>query len=312
MSKPQEIASELAYLRTSIANVYFAGNSGAWILIDAGVVGYTGRIREAAAARFGARSKPNAILLTHGHFDHAACALELATHWSVPVYAHLLEFPYLTGRSAYPQKDPTVGGAMGFISRFFPSRTVNIEKVLQPLPDIGAVPGADRGVVPGIDGWTSIFTPGHAPGHVSFWRERDATLVAGDVVATADLDSWYGLISQKKRVARPPSPFTYDWDQARASIRKVADLRPRVLAAGHGAPMTGADVAPALETFAREFAAPGRGRYVVAPARTDEQGVVFEPPAPPDRLPRVAAGVVAGVFLLAGIVYGKRRRKASR
>jgi len=242
MGKLQEVVADLAWLRTSIANVYFAGNCGAWVLIDAGVVGYTDRIREAAAARFGADSRPNAIVLTHGHFDHAACALELATHWNVPVYAHPLEFPYLTGKSAYPQKDPTVGGAMGFISRFFPSRTVNIEEVLRALPDTGAVPG--------IEGWTAIFTPGHSPGHVSFWRERDATMVAGDVVATADLDSWYGMVSQNKRVSRPLSPFTYDWEQARASIQNVADLKPFVLACGHGEPMTGPGVAPELEKFA--------------------------------------------------------------
>jgi glyoxylase-like metal-dependent hydrolase (beta-lactamase superfamily II) len=309
MMEPREIAGELAYLRTSIANVYFAGKRGGWILIDAGVVGYTGQILEAAAFRFGADSKPNAILLTHGHFDHVACALELATHWNVPVCAHPLEFPYLTGKSAYPQKDPTVGGAMAFLSRFFPNRTVNIEKVLQSLPDIGVFPGAVRGVVPGIDGWTSIFTPGHAPGHISFWRERDSTLVAGDVVATADLDSWYGLISQKKQISRPISPFTYDWEEARASVLRVAELKPWVLAAGHGEPMIGADVAPALERFAREFAPPVHGRYALAAARVNEEGVIFEPPAPTDRLPRVAAGVVAGVFLLAGIVYNKRRKK---
>ncbi|HVW85703.1 MAG TPA: MBL fold metallo-hydrolase, partial [Bryobacteraceae bacterium] len=165
MTSPEEIAPDLAWLRTSISNVYFAGNREAWILMDAGVVGYAGQIREAATARFGEGSKPQAIVLTHGHFDHAACALELARHWDVPVYAHPLEFPYLTGKSAYPQKDPTVGGAMAFLSRFFPSKTVNISEVLRDLPA--------NGEVPGMEGWMTISTPGHAPGHVSFWRESD-------------------------------------------------------------------------------------------------------------------------------------------
>jgi glyoxylase-like metal-dependent hydrolase (beta-lactamase superfamily II) len=302
MSLPREIATDLAWLRTSISNVYFVGHSGAWVLIDTGVVGYADAIRKAAVARFGADSRPNAIVLTHGHFDHAACALELAGPWNVPVYAHPLEFPYLTGKSAYPQKDPTVGGAMAFLSRFFPSRTVNIEKVLQPLPDSGAVPG--------IDGWTAIFTPGHAPGHVAFWREHDATLVAGDAVATADLDSWYGIFSQKKRISRPASPFTYDWEQARASVRTIADLNPSVLACGHGEPMTGPAVALELSQFARNFTPPSHGRYVAAPAQANAWGVVYEPPAPPDHLPKVAAGVVAGVFLLAGMVYRNQKGRA--
>jgi hypothetical protein len=41
-------------------------------------------------------------------------------------------------------------------------------------------------------------------------------------------------------------------------------------------------------------------------AKANGDGVVYEPPAPPDRLPKVAAGVVAGLLVIAGVVYGKR------
>ena len=85
MESAKQIAADLAWLRTSISNVYFAGNTSAWVLMDTGVVGYADAIRQAAAARFGVDSRPNAIVLTHGHFDHAACALELAGQWNVPV-----------------------------------------------------------------------------------------------------------------------------------------------------------------------------------------------------------------------------------
>lgn len=300
MATAREIAAELAHLRVSIANVYFAGNRESWALIDAGVPGHEASIIEAAGARFGQGSRPEAILLTHGHFDHAGSAVALARHWNVPVYAHPLEFPYLTGKSAYPRKDPTVGGAMAFLSRFFPSRTANIEEVLRDLPSNGSVPG--------LEGWMAIFTPGHAPGHVAFWRERDATLVAGDAVATADLDSWLGIAMMKPAISRPPSPFTYDWGAARASVKTLAALNPFVVAAGHGEPISGPRVANELSRFAREFAPPEHGRYVNEPAQANEHGVVYEPPAPPDNLPKVAAGVVAGVFVFAGIVYGRRAR----
>ena len=302
MTKAREIATDLAWVRTSISNVYLIGNRHAWILVDSGVVGYADAIREAAEERFGVNSKPNAIVLTHGHFDHSAGALELAKHWDVPVYAHALEFPYLTGRSAYPQKDPTVGGAMAFLSRFFPSRTNNIGAVLQDLPASGAVPG--------VDGWMTVFTPGHAPGHISLWREVDGALVAGDALATADLDSWYGLVSQNQRISRPASPFTFDWGKARASVQTLADLKPKVLACGHGEPMAGPNVAAELDEFAKSFTAPAHGRYAVAPAEANEHGVVYEPPAPPDHLPKVAAGMVAGVFVIAGVFFSKRGRRA--
>jgi glyoxylase-like metal-dependent hydrolase (beta-lactamase superfamily II) len=300
MTAAREIAADLAFLRVSISNVYFAGTRDRWVLIDAGVSGHAAAVVQSACSRFGEDSRPEAILLTHGHFDHAGAALELARYWNVPVYAHPLEFPYLTGKSAYPQKDPTVGGAMAFLSRFFPSRTANVGEVLRDLPSSGEVPG--------LEGWMAIPTPGHSPGHVAFWRERDATLVAGDAVATANLDSWLGVLTMRPVISRPPSPFTYDWEAARTSVQRLAALAPFVIGAGHGEPVAGPRVADELAGFGREFAPPEHGRYAVEPAQANEHGVIYEPPAPPDNLPKIAAGVVAGVFVLAGVLYGRRAK----
>ena len=55
-----------------------------------------------------------------------------------------------------------------------------------------------------------------------------------------------------------------------------------------------------LAAFAECFAAPEHGRYIGEPARFDERGVAWLPPAPPDPLPKVAA--VVGTALLAGKV----------
>ena len=301
LEAPVELAAGVAYLTTGISNVYYVGDKDNWVLVDAGVVGYTRQILAAAAARFGADAVPRAILLTHGHYDHVGCARDLHAHWGVPVLAHALELPYLTGKSDYPQKDPTVGGAMGFLSRFFPSRTVDLRGPLIEVPE---------GPVPGLPGWTTIHTPGHSPGHVCFWREADGFLIGGDVVATADLDSWIGITVQRAKVSRPPSPFTYDWNLARSSVRQIAELCPRTLACGHGPPM-GADAAVQLTRFADDFRAPAHGRYVETPAKADRDGVVYEPPAPPDRLPKIAAGIVAGSLILAGAIYRKRSGRSN-
>ena len=74
--------------------------------------------------------------------------------------------------------------------------------------------------------------------------------------------------------------------------------------------MAGPHVAPEFESFLRNFAPPEQGRYVAEPAPANEHGVVYEPPAPPDKLPKVAGGIVPGVFVAAGIIY--RKRKGSR
>ena len=89
-------------------------------------------------------------------------------------------------------------------------------------------------------------------------------------------------------------------DAAERSVREMASLRPRILAPGHGEPMEGPTVAEELAAFAEDFVAPQHGRYVGEPARFDERGIAWLPPAPPDPLPKVAA--VVGTALLAGTV----------
>lgn len=83
------VAPQVAGLRVLIVNVYAISEAnGEWMLIDCGLPHSAGRIRRWAHQRFG-ESRPQAILLTHGHFDHAGSVEELATGWNVPVFVHL-------------------------------------------------------------------------------------------------------------------------------------------------------------------------------------------------------------------------------
>jgi glyoxylase-like metal-dependent hydrolase (beta-lactamase superfamily II) len=279
-------------LALGIVNAYLVEEvGGPWVLVDAGTPGNAERIRAEVQERFGARSRPEAIMLTHGHADHSGSAAELADLWDVPVYAHRFELPFLTGLSAYPPPDPTVGGPLALLSRFMPRKTIDLgEGRARELPAGGEVPG--------MPDWRWIHTPGHTPGHVCLWHPIDRVVLAGDALATVDAESFSGMLRRRQKISRPATPVTPDWDAAKRSVKEMASLRPRVLAPGHGKPMSGPVVAGELATFAENFAAPERGRYVFEPARFDERGVVWLPPAPPDPfLPRTAA--VLGMALLA-------------
>ena len=195
----REIAPDLAYKRLVMVNVVFVGHSGAgdrgWVLIDAGLAGTAAAIKAAAAARFGPGARPSAIVLTHGHFDHVGALQELAAEWDVPVYAHALERPYLDGSASYPPGDPTVGGGLvAGLAGLYPTHPVDVSSRLETLP-------AD-GTIPVLPGWVWLHTPGHAPGHVSLWREADRTLIAGDAFVTTAQESIYRHSAADGRDAR--------------------------------------------------------------------------------------------------------------
>jgi len=82
-----------------------------------------------------------------------------------------------------------------------------------------------------VGGFTVIDSPGHSPGHVSYWRERDRVLITGDVVL--NFNPWKGGVHELRR---PPRMFTCDVERNAASARKLAALEPRTICFGHGPP----------------------------------------------------------------------------
>ncbi len=263
--KGHEITPDVFYFTNQIVNLIMVGKpgSGSWTLIDAGMPKSAAEIIEAAAKRFGKGVAPSAIILTHGHFDHVGSIVGLLSEWKVPVYAHPVEFGFLTGKQDYPEPDPTVeGGLLAKISSYYPNEAIDISEHLQELP-------ADHSV-PGLPGWRWIHTPGHTPGHVSFFREADKLLVAGDAFVTVKTDSFYKVLVQKAEVNGPPVYLTTDWEAAETSVRTLAALEPRYVITGHGPAMSGPEMSKDLKELSDNFenlAVPSHGKYVKEKSR---------------------------------------------
>ena len=244
------IAPGLSGLKITFVNVFaVTHDDGSWTLIDAAIpVGSASRIKKWAEERFG--TAPNAVVLTHGHFDHVGAAKELAEEWNVPIYAHPLEFPYLTGQKEYPAPNwKAGGGVMPLMSPTLPRGPIDVGNRLRALP----AEGAELSIAE-LPGWTLLHTPGHTPGHVSFFRESDRTLLVGDAFCTTKAESFFEAnFAQHPELHGPPSYFTSDWEAAKVSVRKLAGLNPVTVATGHGKPLAGPDVAASLQKLAVDF-----------------------------------------------------------
>ncbi len=305
------VAPHVFGMKDGFVNVFMISSKRApaeWILVDAGLKWSCKKIKKMAAMIFGKDSRPQCIILTHGHFDHVGSAHSLAEEWDVPVFAHFLERPYLTGRSSYPPPDSTVGGGlMASMAFLYPKKPIDITSRLHLLPE--------NGMVPHLPEWRYIHTPGHSAGHISLFREEDRVLIAGDALVTTNQESVLSVMTQRRELNGPPKYFTTDWQAAFRSAKALADLEPSVIASGHGKPMSGPSLQDDLENLVEHFdtmAKPSHGRYVNEAALTNEEGVVYIPEAKPVPAKEVAAyALVATLIISAFFVLKSNGRRSS-
>ena len=127
-----------------------------------------------------------ALLLTHTHPDHCAGAAAVGQRYGVPVFVHPLEQPRLD----------------------FPTRSL----------------GDGDDVAVGTLELRALHTPGHSPGHLSFFFSHARAALVGDLLA-AQGSTWVGH----------PEGDVGDY---LASLDKLEALGATVLGPGHGDPVT--------------------------------------------------------------------------
>lgn len=231
-AEPERIADGVWVLRggfpLKVMNVYLIEDDGGVTVFDAGIKAM-GPALSGVCARFGGAKR---IILSHADADHRGAAPAL----DVPVFCHPAE------REAAESDDPL--RPYYDLEKLDLYGRVLLGKLL-PTWDGGAL--AIEGTVAEGDeiaGFRVIDLPGHAPGLIGLFRESDRLALVSDCIYTIDVQT-----GRKREAQIPHAAFDVDFEQARASIRKLADLEPAAVWAGHGDPVTG-DVSSQLREAA--------------------------------------------------------------
>ncbi len=185
-------------------NIYVLGD----VLIDAGLGIDRGRILRQVSDR-----SISGHALTHAHFDHFGASHAVCETLGIPLWCGAADVEAVErGKMVGP------GG------------------MLLPAPGAGAHPVA-RALAEGdeVAGFTVLDTPGHSPGHVSYWRESDRVLVCGDVMWGQNPFLLRGGLRE------PYTHLSPDPRANRDSARRLAALAPALVCFGHGAPLRDPD-----------------------------------------------------------------------
>ena len=209
-------------------NVYLIEDEGGGVtMFDAGARSMTAAVASAGLGLGGI----NRVVLGHGHPDHRGTASGLGA----PVLCH-------PDDRADAEGD---GGRHYFhTARLRPYARPVYPYLLAmwdggPVPISGTVEEGDD-----VSGFRVVGIPGHAPGMIALFRERDGVALTSDCFYTLDIQTGRPSAPQL-----PHAAFNLDTEQARASLRKLAALQPSAAWPGHAEPVSG-DVAAQLERAA--------------------------------------------------------------
>jgi glyoxylase-like metal-dependent hydrolase (beta-lactamase superfamily II) len=183
--------------------VYLVGD----VLVDAGTASARRRILRELAGR-----ELAAHLVTHAHADHFGSSHAVCEQLGLPLWTGERDAEAVEAGRQVPT--PTHLGEL--LSRMPMPPGHPVARRLREGDTVGA-------------GFSVLDVPGHSPGHIALWRAADRTLIAGDV--------FFNL----PRLGPPPRFLTVDPEANRASMRRLADLRPALVLFGHGPPLRDLD-----------------------------------------------------------------------
>ncbi len=211
-----QISRNLYCVPGVIANVFVVVDPDGLTLVDTGLPYSQRRILGYLAHLGYTPSAVRRILVTHADRDHMGSVAALRAATGARVFAGRLEGEAMArGRQTrYLELRGWMRWTFRLLSRFL------FAKARPAAPDEYLQDGQ---TLPVLGGLQALDTPGHTPGHVSFYAPQAGVLFAGD-----------SLRSLGGRLRVSSGVNTADEALARASARRQLALRPRLICTGHG------------------------------------------------------------------------------
>jgi hydroxyacylglutathione hydrolase len=217
-------------------NIYFLEDGDGVVQFDAGTKAMTKAARAAGQQLGGVKR----VVLGHAHADHRGTAPAMGA----PIFCHADDV-------ADAESDAAIAPYMEISELPVPARW--LYPLLLRRWDGGAVKIAGT-VAEGdeVAGFRVLHFPGHAPGLIGLWRERDRLAIVSDVIYLLDSTKMGRPLPAGE--ASVPHP-AWNWDHAKAkeSVRKLAALEPELVCTGHNEPLRGPNLRPALERAAEKY-----------------------------------------------------------
>lgn len=211
MKTGAELPASLHSIRGLMGCCFLLADGDASVLIDTGLVGEPFFIRRLLRKLGLTPPSIKAILLTHGHLDHAGNLARLKNWTGAKIYAHPDEQAHVDGTYPYQGINRWCGrleAAGRFLFRYRPARIDEFLVDDQELPFWG--------------GLRVIHLPGHTQGHCGFFSARHNLLFSGDMFASYFFN-----------VHKPPAILNSVPEHFPASAERIRQLAPRLMVPNH-------------------------------------------------------------------------------
>jgi glyoxylase-like metal-dependent hydrolase (beta-lactamase superfamily II) len=217
-------------------NVYFIEDGDGVVQFDAG----TKSMRKATAAAAQELGGLKKVVLGHAHADHRGTAPYLGA----PVFVHPDEVDDAESDKAVTPYFNLSLLEVAPVRWLYPTLLKHWDG--GPVKVAGTVAEGDE-----VAGFRVLHFPGHAPGLIGLWRESDRLALVSDVVYLVDSARLKPLPHGTASVPHPA--FAWNHQEAKRSLRRLAELEPLVVGAGHERPLRGDGLRGVLEAAADKY-----------------------------------------------------------